>query len=423
MAIKVLKGMKDVLPDESYKWQYVESVIRRCCEKHGFSEARTPVLEHTELFLRGVGATTDIVQKEMYTFTDKGDRSVTLKPEGTAGIARMFVENKLFSLPQPVKLYYLNSPVFRYERPQAGRLREHHQFGVEFFGAPLALADAECIALVFDILETLGLESLRVKINSIGCPECRPGYNKKLKEYLAMHIDSMCDTCKTRFDSNPLRILDCKEPACRDICDNAPKTLDLLCDECTAHFESLKCALKAINVPFDVDTRIVRGLDYYTKTVFEIVSESLGAQSAMCGGGRYDGLVEEVGGPKTPAVGFGMGLERLILVLEAAGVNIPDPRHTDVYIASVGEDCGIYALELAKDLRKRNVFCELDYVGRSFKSQFKYADKLSARFAVIVGDEELSRGMVKIKDMQTGEQSEIPTSNAADEIARMIYVR
>lgn len=420
MAIQVLKGMKDILPEESSKWQYVEGVIRNVCARHGFREARTPVLEHTELFLRGVGQTTDIVQKEMYTFQDKGDRSVTLKPEGTAGFARMYIENKLFSLPQPQKLYYLNNPLFRYERPQAGRLREHHQFGVEMYGAEKAVADAECIVLIFDILKELGFDSLRVRINSIGCPECRGEYNRRLKEYLSAHLDTMCETCKTRFDTNPLRILDCKEERCRKVCEAAPKVTDCLCEDCAAHFREFQEALLAVNIPFDVDPMIVRGLDYYTRTVFEIVSDQLGAQSALCGGGRYNGLIEEVGGPATPAVGFGMGMERLILTLESLGVKFPEPETTSVYIASMGDKANLYSFSLAQDLRKRGITVEFDHVGRSFKAQFKYADKLGVRFVVVIGDEEMETGVLKLKDMETGEQRDVQKSALADEIEKLL---
>ena len=292
MAFQVLKGMKDVMPTESAKWQYVERLMRELCAKHGFCEVRTPVLEHTELFLRGVGSTTDIVQKEMYTFTDKGDRSVTLKPEGTAGVVRAFVESGLAGGALPVKMFYLNAPIFRYERPQAGRLREHHQFGVEMFGAKNAAADAECIALVFDLLSRLGVTGLSANINSIGCKECRPKYSAALREYLKDNLDNLCDTCKTRYEQNPLRIFDCKEEKCKAICAGAPKTIDCLCDECKEHFESLKACLDALHIPYTVNPMIVRGLDYYTKTVFEVVSDALGAQSAVCGGGRYDYLVE-----------------------------------------------------------------------------------------------------------------------------------
>lgn len=402
MALQVLKGMKDVLPEESSKWQYIEDMIRKLCKKHGFGEIRTPVLEQTELFLRGVGSTTDIVQKEMYTFTDKGDRSVTLKPEGTAGVVRAFVEHRLSDGALPVKMYYLNAPIFRYERPQAGRLREHHQFGVEMFGAKNAASDAEAIALVFELLSELGVTGLCVNINSIGCPECRPLYSKALRDYLKENYDNLCETCKVRYEQNPLRILDCKEAECKAICANAPKTVDCLCDDCKTHFEQLKKCLDALSIPYSVNPMIVRGLDYYTKTVFEVVSDALGSQSAVCGGGRYDGLVQEIGGPSIPAVGFGMGLERLILMLENMGITLPTQQMPDVYIASVGEKPFEAAMKLAYTLRNNNIYAEFDHADRSFKAQFKFADKINAKCVIIIGDNELESGEYKLKNMHSG---------------------
>ena len=323
MAIQAPKGTKDVTPRESYKWQYIEKIARETCDNFGFSEIRTPVIEHTELFLRGVGDTTDIVQKEMYTFDDKGGRSITLKPEGTAGAARMFIENNLFNDPQPTKMYYLYCPVFRYDKPQAGRLREHHQFGVEVYGAPRASIDAECIELAMTVLDKIGVKGLSVNINSIGCPNCRPKYNELLKEYLRSNYDGLCETCKSRFEKNPLRILDCKEEKCKRICEGAPTILDCLCDECRAHFEELKGCLDSVGIQYKVDPFIVRGLDYYTKTVFEIIANSEGYSGTVCGGGRYDGLLEQLGGPKLPGIGFGMGMERLLLIAELSGAQIP----------------------------------------------------------------------------------------------------
>ncbi|MBR0437173.1 MAG: histidine--tRNA ligase, partial [Clostridia bacterium] len=307
MAYKAPKGTKDVLPEESYRWQYLERTIRAVVKKYGLLEARTPCIEHTELFLRGVGDTTDIVQKEMYTFTDKGDRSITLKPEGTAGAVRMFVENGLFSEAQPTKMYYLYCPVFRYERPQAGRLREHHQFGVEIFGSPSPAADAEAILIASDIFETLGCSDLTIKLNSIGCPKCRSRYQQALKDYLGGRLDELCETCRSRFETNPLRILDCKVDTCKEIVKDAPHTMDYVCDECRAHMDELMRLLDLAGIRYEIDPMLVRGLDYYTKTVFEIVSGMPGAQGTLCGGGRYDGLIKELGGPDMPAVGFGLG--------------------------------------------------------------------------------------------------------------------
>lgn len=420
MAFQVLKGMKDVMPTESAKWQYVERLMRELCAKHGFCEVRTPVLEHTELFLRGVGSTTDIVQKEMYTFTDKGDRSVTLKPEGTAGVVRAFVESGLAGGALPVKMFYLNAPIFRYERPQAGRLREHHQFGVEMFGAKNAAADAECIALVFDLLSRLGVTGLSANINSIGCKECRPKYSAALREYLKDNLDNLCDTCKTRYEQNPLRILDCKEEKCKAICAGAPKTIDCLCDECKEHFESLKACLDALHIPYTVNPMIVRGLDYYTKTVFEVVSDALGAQSAVCGGGRYDYLVEEVGGPSVPAVGFGMGMERLIIMLENMGIKLPEQKTPDVYIASMGDNAFMAAMKLAYTLRDEGIYAEFDHVGRSFKAQFKFADKVGARSVIVIGDSELETGEYKLKNMRDGSELTFKAENAADAVKSIL---
>ncbi|HWQ59380.1 MAG TPA: histidine--tRNA ligase [Clostridia bacterium] len=412
MQLQAPKGMKDVTPKDSYKWQAVESLAREICASYGYYETRTPVLEHTELFLRGVGDTTDIVQKEMYTFTDKGERSVTLKPEGTAGVVRMFLENRLFSEAQPTKMYYLYCPVFRYDKPQAGRFREHHQFGVEVFGAPRASADAEVIALACTLVGRLGVEKLSVNINSIGCPECRTTYNDALKAYLRENYNSLCETCKTRFEKNPIRILDCKEERCQGIVADAPKVLDFLCEDCAAHFEELKSCLDALDIAYKVDPMIVRGLDYYTKTVFEIISTEGAYKGTVCGGGRYDNLISELGGPEMCAVGFGMGMERLLLVAESFR-QIPAPRPLDVYVAAVGEAARAQGLRFAAQLRKAGVSAEFDHVGRSFKAQFKYADKLGARRVAILGEDELLRGVVKLKDMAGGGERELPLEDAA----------
>lgn len=420
MQIQAPKGMKDVTPKESYKWQYIEKLMRSACAEFGYRETRTPVLEHTELFARGVGDTTDIVQKEMYTFTDKGDRSVTLKPEGTAGAVRMFLENKLFADAQPTKMFYLYCPVFRYEKPQAGRLREHHQFGVEVFGAPRASADAEVISLAISILNELGIKSVKAKINSIGCPECRPKYNAALKEYLKANYDELCETCKTRYEKNPLRILDCKEKRCGEIAAAAPKVLDYLCPECQAHFEELKASLDALGIEYEVDPMIVRGLDYYTKTVFELVSTEGAYTGTVCGGGRYDGLIEELGGPKMNAVGFGMGMERLLLIAELSGAQIPQPRNVEVYVAAMGEEARKVGFTLTAKLRGSGIKTEFDHVGKSFKAQFKYANKIDARFVAILGDEELERGEVKLKDMETGDEGYVPIAALGNRVQQIL---
>lgn len=402
MNIQAPKGTKDVVPQESGKWQYLESVIRGVAAKYGINEVRTPVIEHTELFARGVGDTTDIVQKEMYTFSDKGGRSITLKPEGTAGVVRMYIENKLFNEAQPTKMYYLYNPIFRYERPQAGRLREHHQFGIEVFGSPEASVDAECISVAVEVLEKIGLKNLEVKLNSIGCPECRPKYNAALKAYLEAHKDSLCSTCVERLERNPLRILDCKNEECKEICRNAPHVLDWLCDDCAGHFEKLKKYLDIIGIKYSVDPMIVRGLDYYTKTVFEIVSSDIGSQSAVGGGGRYDLLVGQLGGTPTPAVGFGMGMERVLLVAQNQGVKFPEPSPFDLYVVSAGEKAYDAAYKLTSDIRGYGMKADCDHMGRSVKAQFKYAGKLNVRYVATIGDEELETNTVRLKEMASG---------------------
>lgn len=411
------KGTKDLLPQDSYKWQYIEAKIREICASFAFREARTPIFEHTELFLRGVGDTTDIVQKEMYTFNDKGDRSITLKPEGTAGIARSFIEHNLYADAQPTKMYYLSTPVFRYEKPQAGRLRQHHQFGIEVFGSNSASIDAEVISVALTVLDELGIEGLKLNINSIGCPECRPKYNEKLKEYFRENIGGLCKTCRERLEKNPLRILDCKEEGCRPIIEKAPVMIDNLCDDCKDHFEELKKYLAAIDVEFSVNPYIVRGLDYYTKTVFEIISTNIGAQGTVCGGGRYDGLIEQLGGPSMPGIGFGMGIERLLLVLENCGIEIECPEHVHVYICAQGDKAREYAFSLAYELRRQEINTEIDHMNRSFKAQFKYANKIGAAYVIIIGDDEMERGIVKIKDMHNGTEKEV----ALCEIINNIY--
>lgn len=420
MLTQAPKGTRDMLPQDAYIWQKIEAVMRRRAALAGFREVRTPVFEHTELFLRGVGDTTDIVQKEMYTFKDKGDRSITLKPEGTAGAVRAFLEGKLFADALPCKMYYLNAPVFRYEKPQAGRLREHHQFGMECFGGKSPAVEAELISTLLGILGDLGLKGLSVNINSIGCPECRPRYHAALKEYLGDRLDQLCDSCRERFDRNPLRILDCKEEKCKALVKDAPSMLDYLCDDCRAHFDALQTLLTARGIPFKVDTHIVRGLDYYTKTVFEVMVSRGREGLALCGGGRYDGLVEQLGGPATPAAGFGIGTERIIMELENQGVEIESPALCNVYVANLGDEGREGAFLLCQELREQGVLAQSDLCGRSLKAQFKYADKLAARYIVLVGGEELERGDVKLRDLATREEKEIPLQGAAAAIAALL---
>lgn len=402
--INIPKGTKDVLPQESYKWHYIEGKVREIANEFNLKEIRTPTFEHTELFLRGVGETTDVVNKEMYTFLDKGERSITLKPEGTAGVVRAYLENGLASLAMPLKMYYI-TPVFRYEKPQAGRLREHHQFGIEVYGSESAVTDAEVISIASSLFEKLNINNLTLNINSIGCPTCRAEYNKALKEYYRPHLDDMCETCRERFDKNPLRILDCKEEKCKEINVNAPAITDYLCDDCKAHFESLKEYLTAMNIPFVVNSRIVRGLDYYTRTVFEFVSNNIGSQGTVCGGGRYDGLVEQLGGKHTPCAGFGMGIERLLLLMDSVGIDIPENDGISVYFATFGENALKKALLYTSLLRKAGVSADFDHLNKSFKAQFKYANKINAKYVVSIGDDEINSGVLKVKNMQNGEET------------------
>lgn len=406
LITKAIKGTKDVLPKDVHKNQYIEATALDIASKFGYKEIRTPVFEHTELFQRGVGDTTDVVQKEMYTFDDKGGRSITLRPEGTAGAVRSFLENGLCNEALPQKVCYLTS-CYRYEKPQAGRLREFHQFGVECFGTASPLADAEIIALAKSIFDTLGVRDLSLEINSIGCPKSRAEYHKALKEYFASRKDELCDTCKGRLDRNPMRILDCKSPICHEIAQGAPVVIDYLCDECKEHFEKVQKYLDAQNIEYKINPQIVRGLDYYTKTVFEFVSNSIGAQGTVCGGGRYDGLVEELGGQHTASLGFAMGLERLMLLMEAQGCEFPQAEKPDLFIVALGEKATLKALEIAKDMREEGFSALLDLNQRSVRAQMKYADKLGAKFNVVIGDNEVENKIAKLKNMQTGEETEI----------------
>lgn len=400
--INIPKGTKDVLPSESYKWHYVEGVARAVAKSFNVSEIRTPTFEHTELFLRGVGDTTDIVNKEMYTFNDKGDRSMTLKPEGTAGVARAFIENGLANSAMPLKMYYI-SPVFRYERPQAGRLREHHQFGVEFYGSVAPETDAEVILLAYTLLTKLGL-NVALNINSMGCSECRKKYNDALKAYLKDNFDNLCPTCKSRFEKNPLRILDCKEEKCKLLVKDAPKITDYLCDDCSNHFDRLQELLKSAGLSYTVNPFIVRGLDYYTKTVFEFVTTDLGSQGTVCGGGRYDSLIEQIGGNKCAGVGFGMGLERIIMLMETVNAPFPSDDKVLLYIASMGSNAKTKAFEIACALRSEiaDYAVEIDHLDRSVKAQFKYADKIKAKIVAVIGDNELVENKVTLKRMADG---------------------
>lgn len=403
---KKIKGTEDVLPKDSYRWQFVEDVMRKESAAYGFKEIRTPVFEHTELFARGVGQTTDVVQKEMYTFDTKGGESVTLRPEGTAGAARAVLEHGLVNESLPIKASYFVS-CYRYEKPQAGRLREFHQFGLECYGTQSPAADAELICAAQSIFDRLGIKQLRLEINSIGCPACRAEYHKALKEYFYGYKDELCETCNSRLEKNPMRILDCKSPVCSKIAQGAPKITDYLCDECKEHFASVQKYLDAAGVEYTVNPTIVRGLDYYTKTVFEFVTDFIGAQGTVCGGGRYDGLIEELGGKHLPSLGFAMGIERLLMLMDKQGIEIPKPSTCDLYVAVMGESASLKSFEIIKAVRSCGLIAETDIVGRGLRAQMKYADKIGAKFSMVLGDNEIEQGKAVIKNMSSGEQTEI----------------
>ena len=402
------KGTKDLLPEESYKWQYVEQIVKNIFEKTGFKEIRVPVFEYTELFQRGVGETTDVVQKEMYTFLDKGGRSITLRPEGTAGAVRAYLENGMSSKPSPVKLWY-NMGMYRYENVQKGRLREFHQIGAELIGAQSYLADVEVIMLANNIFKGLNIPNIVLNINSIGCPNCRSKYQAILKEFIGKNLNDYCDTCKTRFEKNPMRILDCKEKKCKEFNIGAPMMIDYLCDECKEHFENVKSALTNCGIKFEIDSSIVRGLDYYTKTVFEFIDEKSGL--TVLGGGRYDGLVQEFGGAPTPAVGFATGVERLMEMFYEYNENTVQEKVPDLYILAVGQQESLKAIEIAENLRAKGYYVEKDLLERSFKAQMKYADKINAKNLLVIGENELQSGKAKIKNMSSGEEKEIDISD------------
>lgn len=415
------KGTQDVTPSQMYKWNTVESVVKEAAGSFGFKEIRIPTFEDTGLFVRSVGDTTDVVQKEMYTVTAKGDAEFTLRPEGTAGTIRALIENGILNEGFPQKVFYVLS-CFRHEKPQAGRLREFHQFGCEMAGTKDPRADAEVISLAKNILDTLGLKGIRLYINSIGCPECRAKFQNALKEYFSAHTDELCETCLGRLEKNPMRILDCKSPVCSEIAKDAPVILDYLCDECSEHFEKLKSYLSAMNIEFEINPKIVRGLDYYTKTVFEFVTTDIGAQGTVCGGGRYDGLIETLSGKPCPALGFGMGLERLILTMESQGLDFAQESTCDIYIASMGDAAAVKAMQICRELRANGVFAECDVVGRGLKPQMKYADKIGAKFVAVLGDSELESGTANLKNMKTGEQTPIPLDDRFTQVFNAMLI-
>jgi histidyl-tRNA synthetase len=416
---RAVKGTNDILPSNVHKWQFVESRMLDTARLFGFSEIRVPVFEHTEVFKRSVGDTTDVVQKEMYTFDDKGGRSITLRPELTAGVIRSVLENGLTNGPLPLKVCYVGG-CYRYEKPQAGRLREFHQFGVECVGAAAPNADAEVISLAKQVLNNIGIEKISLEINSIGCPECRKKYQEALKEYFRKNIDTLCDTCRDRLERNPMRILDCKSPICKQLCENAPVVIDYLCDECENHFSEVKNHLNAADIKYTVNPHIVRGLDYYTRTVFEFVSGDIGAQSTVCGGGRYDGLIAQMGGQPTASLGFAMGIERLMMVLEAQNAPMPEPPVCDLYIASMGENASLKATALCSQLRDFGYSVQTDICGKGLKAQMKFANKIGAIFTMVLGDNELANNSAKLKNMQSGEEIEINLDELVDKLLNLL---
>lgn len=417
MLTQAPKGTRDILPQEMYKWQYVEKIIKEICDNFGYSEIRIPVFEHTELFQRGVGDTTDIVQKEMYTFEDKGGRSITLRPEGTAGVVRSYIQNGMASLPQPVKLFY-NITAYRYENVQKGRYREFNQFGAEAFGAEGPSIDVEIISIADLLFKKLGISNIRLNINSIGCPECREKYGIVLKEYLEQKKEQLCSDCRVRLDRNPLRVLDCKVKECNLATEGAPSMLENLCEECGDHFEGLKRMLEKVGIDYAIDSRIVRGLDYYTKTVFEFVSENVGTQGTICGGGRYDGLVEACGGSVTPAVGFALGMERLIMEMDNQNAYFPLPKGPELFVASIGSDADLFAQELVYQLRENGISAEKNHMGRSLKAQMKYADKCDAAFTVVIGENEILSNKAVLKNMETGEEKDVSLDSIPERFKR-----
>ena len=406
MLINGPRGTKDILPDTVAQWTHVEKVIRELCARYGYHEIRTPIFEHTELFLRGIGETTDVVEKEMYTFTDRGERSLTLRPENTASVVRSYLQNKLYAADALVKLFYIGS-MFRYDRPQAGRYREFHQFGVEALGEASPAVDAEIIVLAVEFLRALGLQELKLHLNSVGCPKCRPVYRERLQEFFRPHLEELCTDCRSRFERNPLRLLDCKNEHCHALAEDAPRITDCLCDECRTHFAEVQSYLTAAGVPFELDANLVRGLDYYTKTAFEVKYTPLGAQSAVAGGGRYDGLVEEVGGPPTPGIGFAVGLERVLLALEKQGLLPENQEAVDVFVVALGEEAQIPAFKLLRELRAAKLSAAMDFAGRSMKAQMKQANKKNARFVAILGEDEVKEASALLKDMKTSEQKKL----------------
>lgn len=415
MLTNAPRGTKDILPDTVGDWNYVEGEIRELCRRFGYSEIRTPIFEHTELFQRGIGEGTDVVDKEMYTFTDRGERSITLRPENTASAVRAYLQNKLYAQSNLVKLFYIGS-MFRYDRPQAGRMREFHQFGVEALGEANPAVDAEVILLAMNLLEGLGLKDLELSINSVGCPKCRSKYRTMLQDFFRDKLEDLCEDCRSRFERSPLRILDCKKDSDKPYMADAPKITDCLCEECADHFAKLKELLTSAGISFTHDPRLVRGLDYYTKTAFEIKYPPLGAQSAVAGGGRYDGLIEEMGGNPTPAVGFATGLERLLLALESQNLLPEKNRSVDAYVVALGEKAQAEGFKLLNSLRQQGLSAAMDFAGRSMKAQMKQANKMGAKYSVILGEDEIAEGVVMLRSMEDSSQAKVPMNQVAEKI-------
>lgn len=413
MSFQKPKGTQDLLPGVVERWQYIEETARHLCRRFNYKEVRTPIFEQTELFRRGVGETSDVVEKEMYTFDDKGNRSMTLRPEGTAGVVRAYVENKLYAEPDVTKLYYFG-PMFRYEQPQAGRYRQFHQFGVEAFGSVDPGLDAEVIAFGYELYKQLGVRGVRVVINSVGNADVRAAYRDKLQGFLSPMLDTLCKDCQSRFDRNPMRILDCKVD--RDKFAGAPSILESLDEECTTHFQAVQDHLQALEIPYEIDSSLVRGLDYYTHTAFEYKCEGIGAIDTIGGGGRYNGLVGQIGGPDQPGIGFGIGLERVLLVLEKQEVELPAVPPLDVYLVTMGERADRASVKLLHELRLAGYHAEKDYLGRKIKGQMKSADRFHARYAAILGDDELDRGEITLKRLETGDQEVIAIHGLLDKL-------
>lgn len=419
MLTNVPRGTKDILPKDVLAWQYVENKIRNICALYGYEEIRTPIFEHTELFKRGIGEGTDVVDKEMYTFLDKGGKSLTLRPENTAAVVRAYLQNKLYAENNLVKLFYIGS-MFRHDRPQAGRMREFHQFGIEAIGEENPALDAEVIILAVRFLESLGLKDLTLSINSVGCPHCRPNYQEKLQDFFRDKLDELCEDCKKRFETKPLRLLDCKIDGNKDFTQNVPKAEDSLCEDCKNHFDAVKKYLDSARIKYEVDSRLVRGLDYYTKTAFEIKYAPLGAQSAIAGGGRYDGLVEEVGGNSTPAVGFAAGLERVLLALESQNLLPKSDIKTEVFVVALGDDAKISAFKLLEKLRNAGIKAAMDYAGRSMKAQMKQANKFNAPYVIIIGEDEIKNNTVQLKNMANSEQDSVSLDNIVEHLKKFL---